>query len=295
MDSIALKSPAKVNLFLEVLSKREDGFHELETVMQEIDFCDEIDIEKTAKSGIEVEVPKRDCLSGKDNLAYKAAFLFSQEVREAQGLKITITKNIPVGGGLGGGSSNGAYVLRGLNKMHNNVLSEEELLKLASKLGSDVAFFIKGGTKLCRGRGEIIEEELSFPQLVYVLVNPGIEISTREIYGKLNLNLTREIRKFHTIKNLFKGGDLLKISGLLYNRLEQVIFDGYPYLKEITGKLKQYGALNSLVSGSGATIFGIVESREKASYIKKKIEQEIEGLVLVTEPYNNQGKQLRKE
>jgi 4-diphosphocytidyl-2-C-methyl-D-erythritol kinase len=260
--TIRIKSPAKVNLFLEVLGKRRDGYHELNTVMQEISLCDILEI-KEQSSGIAIQTDSPDLADGKSNLIYKAADLFKKHYKINKGVHIKLTKKIPIGGGLGGGSSNAAYTLKGLNLLWNMKLSEVELAGLAAKLGSDVPFFIYGGTALCKGRGEIVFPMPNPPKFHYIVIFPGFSIPTKKIYKKLKNRLTKPIK----FCNISSFGYMPKV----FNRLEKPAFGLYPKLKELKEKIAACGLKNIVMSGSGSCLFVILKNRKEAERITGNI------------------------
>lgn len=285
-SKITVHSPAKINLYLDVTKKRDDGFHELCTVMQEIDLCDSINV--TISEGVAISVFAGDHghIANEKNIAYKAASMYKELFVSKGGndfsVDISIEKNIPMGGGLGGGSSNAAYVLKALNSLCDNALSKKELLSICAELGSDVAFFIDGKTALCLGRGEIIAETLNAPSTYYVLFNPGIEIPTPSIYKNLKLNKEQTQKQdIETFKKDLSSG---KIS--LYNFLETSVFELYPLEEEIKKQFMAVGAKGSIVSGSGATVLGVAASKEDADRIKEEMDKLFEGKSWVVKTYS---------
>lgn len=284
-SEITLQSPAKINLYLDILGKREDGFHELCTVMQEVDLCDSITVKISNGDDISVTAGQFGHIEGENNIAYKAASLFKEKLKQQGGkdfsVSIDIEKHIPMGGGLGGGSSNGAYVLRALNSLCDNALAKEDLLAISAELGSDVAFFVEGKTALCLGRGEIIKQQVKAPESYYVLFNPGVEIPTPSVYKNLDLASTHDLKPdADTFISELNGG---KVG--LYNFLETAVFKLYPQEKEIKEKFIELGAVGSIVSGSGATVLALADSFEHAEDIKKGIDKEFEGKSWVVKTY----------
>lgn len=270
MNSITLLSPAKVNLTLKVLGSRPDGYHEISTIMQPVDLFDEIRIEAAEPEGIEVTSSGIEIPTGEDNLAWKAADAFLRESGINTGVKIFIRKNIPTGAGLGGGSSNAAAVLTGLNKIYN-VLSEKKLLGIASGLGADVPFFIRSFTALAEGIGEKITVLRDFPLFYYVLLCPPLHVSTGDVYRKwdeihetdteesssVESETTDEIERFKHEK----GGLPLR------NDLEIPAMELYPEIKSFKQILSSLDAKDILMTGSGSAVFAAFRDEDDAADI----------------------------
>lgn len=263
MNSIELFSYAKINLSIDVFGKREDGYHEVEMILQEVDLSDIIHIEKR-KSNIEVSCSATYLPIDNRNIAYKAAQVFFKYTGITEGIGITIKKNIPVSAGLGGGSSNAAYVLIGLNKLYSTGLMIGQLEFLAAKLGSDVPFFIKGGTAVCRGRGEIVEKIDTDTVFDILIVKPDIAVSTKEIYDAFIEEIVEKRPLTENLIEALQSNDSITVAKNLVNVLEEVTFRTYPEIREIKIKLLELGAINSLMSGSGSAIFGIFKNRYDA-------------------------------
>ena len=268
MSSLSLKSYAKVNLFLEVLGKRSDGYHEIESLIQKISLCDNILLEDRLRD-ITILCPNREINipSNHNNLAYKAAKLLIERFNIKKGISITIDKKIPVGSGLGGGSSNAASVLKGLNQLWNIGLRNAELQELGAEIGSDVPFFINGKTALVKGRGVKIHTCFTMPKIWLILAIPNVSVSTKWAYGRLDGELTKNINsaKLPGVKKL-QVKDIVKN---LFNRLEGVVFEEYPLFKVIKEKMIACGASGALMSGTGSTVFGIASSKDNAYRIAK--------------------------
>lgn len=270
MNSLSLKSYAKVNLFLEVLGKRSDGYHEIESLIQEISLCDNILLEDRLR-GITILCPNKkvNIPSNHNNLAYKAANLLMAKFSIKKGISITIDKKIPVGSGLGGGSSNAASVLKGLNQLWDIGLKNAQLQELGAEIGSDVPFFINGKTALVKGRGVKIHTCFTMPKIWLVLAIPNVSVSTKWAYGRLDRELTKNINsaKLPRLKKL----QVKDIMNSLFNRLEGVVFKEYPLIKVIKEKMIDCGASGALMSGTGSAVFGIASSKDNAYKIAKKI------------------------
>ncbi len=256
-------SHAKINLGLRVLGKRPDGYHEIETLFQEISLKDEIDIVLT-EGGISVKCDPAICPENRDNLAVQAALLLRQKSNRTGGCRITIHKNIPIGAGLGGGSSNAATTLKALNRMWNLGLTEHVLEELGASLGSDVPFFIKGGTALGSGRGEKLLPVRLPIQYWGLLVCPGFSVSTRWAYQSANFSLTKTAKSSKFFRFLEKLDDVGNWKEFLPNDLETVVFSRYPTLRTIVDKLYEVGAFYARMSGSGSSLLGLFLSLEAA-------------------------------
>ena len=279
MKEIRIESPAKVNLFLEVLGKREDGYHNVETVLETVDLCDDIILKET-KEGIEIASNFPSLPLGRENLAYQAAFLLKKRLGIEKGIQLTINKRIPLASGLGGGSSNGASVLLGLNKLWSLGLSYRELMKIAPALGADVPFFLRKGRALGRGRGDELWPLPQSPTLHFVLIFPGFEISAEWAYKNLR-DLTKERRSIKMILSALKSGDTGKVADSIYNRLEEAVIPKHPLIARIKERLLELGARGTLMSGSGSSVFGLVEDGKRAKEIYDKIKKEFKKVFLL--------------
>ena len=268
---ISLKAPAKVNLFLEILGKRDDGFHEIETIMQEIDLADSLQFEET-QEGVTLECNDKNIPANQDNLVCKAANLILEECGIKKGVLINLEKNIPVGAGLGGGSSDAATTLKALNSLWKVGLNNEELMEFAAKLGSDIPFFINGKTALCRGRGELITPVEVRNRMDYIILFPRVHISTETIYKNLKIDLTKKRKDVSFFLDALKYSEAASISKLLFNRLEEIIFATYPDLLQVKSTLESFDFCGLSISGSGSAFFGLCNDRHQAEVIKSKIE-----------------------
>ena len=277
---ISLKAPAKVNLFLEILGKRDDGYHEIETIMQEIDLADSLQFEET-QEGVTLECNDKNIPANQDNLVCKAANLILEECGIKKGVLINLEKNIPVGAGLGGGSSDAATTLKALNSLWKVGLNNEELMEFAAKLGSDIPFFINGKTALCRGRGELITPVEVRNRMDYIILFPRVHISTETIYKNLKIDLTKKRKDVSFFLDALKYSEVAGISKLLFNRLEEIIFATYPDLLQVKSTLESFDFCGLSISGSGSAFFGLCNDRHQAEVIKSKIELSGMGNVFV--------------
>lgn len=280
INEVSIEAPAKINLFLEILGKRDDGYHEIETVMQEIDITDLLRF-KEIEEGVRLECEDNSIPLNEDNLVYKAAKLIQRECGIKKGALIRLEKRIPVGAGLGGGSSDAAATLKALNLLWKIGLSDAELVELASKLGSDVAFFIEGKTSLCKGRGEKVYPIESNSKLNYIVIFPNINVSTKAIYENVRLDLTKKRKDVSFLKEELRSSNAFSLGKLLFNRLEETIFAQYPDLRKIKDSLKCFGFRGILVSGSGSSIFGLCSDWNQAKVIRNEIDARGFGKVFV--------------
>lgn len=255
-----LWAPAKVNLYLEVLRKRADGYHEIRTVLQHVDLCDEIRIMGRAQE-ISVESVGLSCPTGEENLVHRAAALFLKTTGIRTGVRVQIVKRIPLGAGLGGGSSDAATTLWGLNRLFQADLSRERLEHLGAQLGSDVPFFFRGPTMWASGRGEELHPLPPFPPTWLLIVFPGFPVSTTWAFA--NLELTGEDKSIR-VRAAAEEGDYEPLLAAPWNRFEEVIFRRYPAIKQLKESLEAWGARPTLMTGSGSAVFGRARDREEA-------------------------------
>lgn len=260
LRSLRIRAHAKVNLFLNVIGKREDGYHNLETVLQSIGLYDDIIINERTDKDIIVHCNHPDVPSGFRNLAYKAAQSLSDLVGGFSGVEIRIEKQIPVAAGLAGGSADAAAVLIGINTLFSCNIDKETLLGIGSSLGADVPFCILGGTAFGTGIGDILTPLPSIPDIPLILINSGIHISTADIFSNLHIPLTKQVKESIIIRNCVEKGDIEGIGNSLYNALEIPVFSKHPELSNLKTQLStQVGSLGALMSGSGSTIFALMQ------------------------------------
>ncbi|ADU92554.1 4-(cytidine 5'-diphospho)-2-C-methyl-D-erythritol kinase [Geobacillus sp. Y412MC52] len=256
---LSIKAPAKINLSLDVLYKRPDGYHEVKMVMTTIDLADRIElVALPEEDAIRIVSQNRFVPDDCRNLAYQAAKLLKETFSIRQGVAISITKHIPVAAGLAGGSSDAAATLRGLNKLWQLGLTLDELAELGAKIGSDVAFCVYGGTALATGRGEIITPIASPPPCWVVLAKPPIGVSTAEVYRNLELERVSH-PDVDAMVRAIERQDYAAICRLVGNVLEEVTLKKYPEVAHIKEQMKRFGADAVLMSGSGPTVFGLIE------------------------------------
>ena len=272
MDKLQLKAYGKINLGLDVIRKLPDGYHDLDMIMQMVDVYDDVIIEKKAGEEIVVKADAAVLSNGKDNLAYMAAKMLFDEFGIKSGVEITIHKRIPIAGGMAGGSSDCATTLIGINEMFNLGLSKQQLMERGVKLGADVPYCVLGGTAIARGIGEVLTPLPTPPQCHVIIAKPPISVSTAYVYGHIRPD---EITKRPDIEQMtlaIKEQDLNKLSDLLYNVMEEVTVSEYPVIEKLKSIMLENGALNSIMSGSGPTVFGLFDDREKAQAAMKALD-----------------------
>lgn len=278
MNYIELKTFAKINLSLDVLNKRSDGYHELRMIMQTIDLHDDIFIEIKEGEGLEVTCDKHYVPSGSDNIAYKAANLMLKKYNIAASLKIHINKNIPVAAGLAGGSSNAAGVLKGINMLFSLGLSDEELMLLGVDVGADVPYCVKGGTRLACGIGEKLTDLPQINGVWIVLVKPPISVSTAWAYNNLKLdNIDLYRPDTDLLINAITSNNIHVLAKNMKNVFESIIEPRYSIITSIKKDLIDFRAIGSMMSGSGPTVFGIFDNFETAVEAYHKMLQNNDG------------------
>ncbi|MCH8156582.1 MAG: 4-(cytidine 5'-diphospho)-2-C-methyl-D-erythritol kinase [Nitrospinae bacterium] len=261
---LKFKTPAKINLGLHIHRKREDGFHELETLLQMVSLYDELELESRA-SGIELECDTPGIPADETNLACRAGRLLQKACKVGdRGVRIRLKKNIPVGAGLGGGSGNAAGVLMGLNRLWDLKMSRENLASLAAELGSDVPFFLTAPCALGTGRGEQLEALEPSSKFQVLLVFPDFPVATAWAYQNLKLKLTKRENNISILRKFLSQSDIASLGSRLYNDLEPVVIQEFPEIQTIKEELQARNARGVLLSGSGSTVFGIFDDPEQA-------------------------------
>ncbi len=263
---LGLKAYGKINLGLDVLRKREDGYHDVRMIMQTVGLYDKIDIYLKETPGIEIVTNLFYLPVNENNLVYKAARLLMDEFHVTHGIRIHLKKFIPVSAGMAGGSSDAAAVLFGVNKMFQLGLSREDLMERGLKIGADVPYCVMRGTALSEGIGEILTPLPDMPQCKVLIAKPGVSVSTKFVYENLNLNRLKEEDHpdIDGIIEAIKDHNIHQISQRMGNVLETVTIPEYPVIAQIKEKLKELGAVNAMMSGSGPTVFGIFISPKAA-------------------------------
>ncbi|EGQ3630414.1 4-(cytidine 5'-diphospho)-2-C-methyl-D-erythritol kinase [Staphylococcus pseudintermedius] len=259
-------APAKINLTLDTLYKRDDGYHEVEMIMTTIDLSDRLSFEKRNDSRIVLKVDETFIPSDDRNLAYRAALLMKETYQIKQGVTITLEKNIPVAAGLAGGSSDAAATMRGMNRLFELNRSLDELSELSAAIGSDVPFCVYGTTSLCKGRGEILEILPKTPSAWVIVAKPQAGLSTPEIYGGLDLSQPFPVHTEQCLKAI-EENDYDALCKSLSNRLEPVSMQLQPEIAKIKTNMLNNGADGALMSGSGPTVYGFAQRERQARHI----------------------------
>ena len=287
MNKLELKALGKINLGLDVLGRRENGYHDVRMVMQTLYLYDQITITKKETPGIELKTNLFYLPVDENNLAYKAAKLLMDEFDVKEGVSIYLDKHSPVAAGMAGGSSNAAAVLFGINRMFDLGLTQQELMDRGVKLGADVPYCIMRGTVLAEGIGEILTPLPALPKCYVLIAKPPISVSTKLIYEKLD---SHEIENHPDIDGIIQGleaQDINKVAACMGNVLEKVTVEEYPVIEEIKNVMKAEGALNAMMSGSGPTVFGIYDNKQLARKAADKIRKmELAKQVYVTNVHN---------
>lgn len=295
MDTIRLKARAKINLGLDVVRRREDGYHEVKMVMQMLRLYDQIDIEKTQESGIFVRSNLSFLPTDERNIAYKAAKVMIDQFGLEQGVIIRIEKHIPVAAGMAGGSTDCAAVLYGMNKLFGLRLNQKKLRELGVKLGADVPYCLMRQTALSEGIGEILTPISPLQDCPILIAKPSVSVSTRHVYEHLKLDEQTMHPDIDGIVTALADGDLYGVTDRMANVLETVTVPEHQVIDEIKKQMMASGAVNALMSGSGPTVFGIFDDEEKA---KKACEDmKASGLarqIYLTRPFNQKIKDTRK-
>lgn len=274
LGMIREKAYAKINLGLDVLRRRADGYHEVRMIMQTVDICDDLTFEKGETPGVHLKIEGADLPADGDNLVCRAAALVLETEDITEGVQITLHKRIPIAAGMAGGSADAAAALRGLNRLFGLGYSMQELRRLGVKLGADIPYCIAGGTMLSEGIGEILTPLSPPPACYLVVAKPDINVSTAFVYG----NLKADSLPFHPdidgMAEALSQGSLKGITDRMGNVLETVTERAYPVITTLKKQMRELGAENALMSGSGPTVFGICKAKETADRIAADIRKQ---------------------
>lgn len=271
MKEVRLKAMAKINLGLDVVRKREDGYHEVRMIMQTIRMYDQIRLRAVSEAGIKVRTNLSYLPCNEDNLVHKAAKLLMEEFEVGEGLSIELKKYIPVAAGMAGGSSDAAAVMVGVNRMFGLGLTKAQLMERGVKIGADVPYCIMRGTVLAEGIGEILTPLSPMPKCHVLIAKPGIHVSTKFVYGGLHLDEMTVHPDIDGQAAAIKAGDLKETARLMGNVLESVTAAAYPVIDEIKAFMTQHGAVGAMMSGSGPTVFGLFEEERTAKRAYEKL------------------------
>lgn len=289
MDKIQLKALAKINLGLDVLRRREDGYHEVKMIMQTIGLHDDLEIRKTKTPGIQVKTNLYYLPTNENNLVYKAAKLLMDEFQIQDGVSIQLKKRIPVAAGMAGGSSDAAAVLWGINQMYGLGLSMQALMERGVRLGADVPYCIQRGTALAEGIGEKLSVLPPMPKCTILIAKPGISVSTKFVYENLHANDLKPEQHpdVDSMIEAMRQKDLGLLCSRMGNVLETVTIPAYPVINEIKRTMIDNGAIGSMMSGSGPTVFGIYDSQAAAKQAMKAVRAaKLAKQICLTTPYN---------
>lgn len=288
MYEMRLKALAKINLGLDVIRRREDGYHEVKMIMQTIQLYDRIVMRKRRESKIQVKTNLFYLPENENNLVYKAAKLLIEEFKIQQGVQIDLQKFIPVAAGMAGGSSDAAAVLYGMNRMFHLGLSLEELMERGVKIGADVPYCLMRGTALAEGIGEQLTKLSPVPQCKILIAKPAISVSTKFVYENLKLDENTVHPDIDLLIQDIETKNLADMAAHMGNVLESVTIPNYPVIAQIKEQMIKDGALNAMMSGSGPTVFGIFDDKEKAEVAYRRMrEGNLAKQVYLTEVYNN--------
>ncbi|RHM53160.1 4-(cytidine 5'-diphospho)-2-C-methyl-D-erythritol kinase [Mitsuokella sp. AF33-22] len=277
---ITINGEAKINLTLDILGKRPDGYHEVSMVMQSVSLYDTLQLERIPE-GIELSIDVPWLKADDKNLAYRAAALLLAHSRVQGGVRIHLTKRIPMAAGLAGGSADAAAVLRGVNALYELGLSVDELCELAGRLGSDIPFCVRGGTMLATGRGEVLRRLPPVPAFWVVLAKPPISVSTAWAYQHYDAEGAERHPDNDAMCRALAAGSREELAPLLCNVLESVTIKQYPVIAAYKEQMMQQGVLASMMSGSGPTVFGLLETREAAERLAAALREKTDADVFV--------------
>ncbi len=274
MRELKLKAKAKINLGLDVVRKREDGYHEVRMIMQMINLYDKITLRKKTEPGITVTTNLAYLPVNEDNLVYRAAKLLMDEFQVDGGLEIELQKYIPVAAGMAGGSTDAAAVMVGVNRIFQLGLNKKQLMERGVKIGADVPFCIMRGTALAEGIGEELTPLPAMPHCSLVIAKPKIHVSTKFVYGNLKVRELTEHPDIDGQVQALRENNLEQLVARMGNVLETVTIPAYPVIDEIKHTMMKYGAMGAMMSGSGPTVFGIFEKEDKAQEVCRLLKKE---------------------
>ena len=288
MNEISLKALAKINLGLDVVRRREDGYHEVRMIMQTIHLYDRLEIKKTGSADITMETNLLFLPTNENNLVYKAAKLLKDEFEIKEGVHVNLKKHIPVAAGMAGGSTDAAAVLYGMNRMFGLGLNKKELMERGVKIGADVPYCLMRGTALAEGIGEDLSALPPMVKCPVLIAKPSVNVSTKFVYENLKLDDTTVHPDIDALVADIQAQDLKKIAADMGNVLETVTIPNYPVIADIKQHMLEHGAINAMMSGSGPTVFGLFEKEETAQEAFTAMKQSgLAKQVYLTSIYNN--------
>ncbi len=273
MEMITIQAMAKINLGLDVLRRREDGYHEVKMVMQTVNLYDTLTLKAKKEEGISISVDAKELPADENNLIVKAARLLYRHCSIGQGVEISLTKRIPIAAGMAGGSTDAAATLVGMNQLFGLGLSIERLKELGVTIGADIPYCIQGGTALSEGIGERLTALPPAPDCYLVIAKPDINVSTKYVYENLHADSLTRHPDIDGMVEAIRGGNLKGITDRMENVLENVTRREYPVIGKLKDMLKEAGAMNALMSGSGPTVFGVFDNEKKAARALEEIEK----------------------
>lgn len=273
MNDYRMKAHAKINLGLDVISRRPDGYHEVKMVMQSIGLCDELTLEKTTE-GITLTTDSAELPEAEDNLVYKAARLMFETCQIAGGVHIHLQKRIPIAAGMAGGSTDAAAAMKGINRLFDLGLPLSRLMELGVSIGADVPYCILGGTALAEGIGEKLTPLTPAPDFYLLVAKPDISVSTKYVYQNLDIAAIKKHPDIPGMVRAIETGSLQGVLDRMGNVLETVTIPAHPIIDTIKYRMREFGAVNSLMSGSGPTVFGVFLSERQAEFALEQLKNE---------------------
>ncbi len=288
MDEISLKALAKINLGLDVVRRREDGYHEVRMIMQTIHLFDRLTLTRTKESGIRIKTNVAFLPVDENNLIYKAGKMLIDEFSITDGVDVHLVKRIPVAAGMAGGSTDAAAMLYGMNQMFELGLSQKELMERGVKIGADVPYCLLRGTALAEGIGEKLTALAPMVKCPVLIAKPAISVSTKFVYQNLRIDENTNHPDIDRMITDIEAKDLVAIARDMGNVLESVTIPHYPIIQEIKDKMMEFGAMNAMMSGSGPTVFGLFDSEEQAEIAYKQMKKSgLAKQIYLTSIYNN--------
>lgn len=286
-----LRALAKINLGLDVLRRREDGYHELRMIMQTINMYDQLDMEISEEPGIKITTNLPYVPVNQNNLVYRAANMLMEEFQIKEGLTVDLQKMIPVAAGMAGGSSDAAAAMIGVNRLFRLGLSVKDLMERGVKIGADVPYCLLRGTALAEGIGDKLRALPACPDCYVLIGKPGISVSTKFVYENLRANELKTHPRIDEMLEAIQWHNLYKMADLMENVLETVTIPQYPIIEEIKNHMKEHGALNAMMSGSGPTVFGLFDDKILAEQACEALrESHLARTVFLTTVFNNGGR-----